>query len=59
MIPCRSAHRLISAGMDRPLGLGERLRLRLHLSMCTMCSRVDRQVHLLRDALRGAGNDPA
>jgi hypothetical protein len=56
MIPCRTAHRLISEGMDRPLGLGDRARLRLHLAMCVMCSRVERQMDFLRQAMRHIGD---
>jgi hypothetical protein len=56
MIPCRTAHRLVSEGMDRPLGLGERARLRLHLTMCTMCSRVEQQMDFLRRAMRQIGD---
>ncbi|MFN3566533.1 MAG: zf-HC2 domain-containing protein [Burkholderiaceae bacterium] len=55
MIPCRAAHRLISEGMDRPLGTGERLRLRLHLSMCSTCTRIERQLGFLRQAMRRLG----
>ncbi len=57
MIPCRSAHRLISEGMDRPLGFVELARLRLHLTMCGMCSRVERQMDFLRQAMRRIGDD--
>lgn len=56
LIPCRGANRLISAGMDRPLGLGERARLRLHLTMCSMCQRVERQFGLLRRAALRMGD---
>jgi hypothetical protein len=55
MIPCRAAHRLISEGMDRPLETGERLRLSLHLSMCSTCARIERQMDFLRQALRRLG----
>ncbi|MBK9245085.1 MAG: zf-HC2 domain-containing protein [Burkholderiales bacterium] len=56
MIPCRTANRLVSEGMDRPLGLGDRARLRLHLAMCVMCSRVERQMDFLRQAMRHIGD---
>ncbi len=55
MIPCRAAHRLISEGMDRELGTGERLRLRLHLTMCSTCSRIEREMDFLRQAMRRLG----
>ncbi|MCK6428498.1 MAG: zf-HC2 domain-containing protein [Burkholderiaceae bacterium] len=56
MIPCRAAHRLISEGMDRQLGSGERLRLRLHLGMCSTCTRIERQMGFLRQAMRRLGD---
>lgn len=56
MIPCRRAHELSSEALDRPLGLSERLRLRLHLSMCVSCTRVDHQMQLMRQALRRLGD---
>jgi hypothetical protein len=43
--------------MDRQLDLGERVRLRLHLTMCTMCSRVEKQMDYLRQAVRHIGDD--
>jgi hypothetical protein len=57
MIPCRSAHALLSQRMDRELELGERLRLRVHLGLCRMCSRVEGQMDLIRAALRRLGKD--
>jgi hypothetical protein len=53
---CRDAHQLLSERMDRPLGGLERLRLRLHLGICRACSRVERQMDLMRHAMRRLGN---
>ncbi|GGX38008.1 zf-HC2 domain-containing protein [Undibacterium squillarum] len=52
LIKCREAHQLVSEGMDRPLSLGERSQVRLHLAMCDACSRFEQQMHMLRDNLR-------
>ncbi|MEO6032069.1 MAG: zf-HC2 domain-containing protein [Burkholderiaceae bacterium] len=41
---CRRAAELLSQGLDEPLGLLDRLRLRMHLSMCNNCRRVDEQL---------------
>lgn len=49
-ISCRKASRLISDSLDRPLTLPERLRLRLHLGICSRCRRFDRQLTMLRKA---------
>jgi len=54
-ITCKEAHRLLSDRMDHPLGRGERWRLGLHLRFCDMCSRVERQMDLLRSATRRIG----
>lgn len=55
MIDCREASRLMSQGLDRDLGLSRRAKLRLHLFLCTSCSRVREQLAFLR---RGAAQYP-
>ncbi|MGQ0545691.1 MAG: zf-HC2 domain-containing protein [Betaproteobacteria bacterium] len=52
LISCREAARLASAGLDRRLGFGERLRLRLHLAICAGCANFRRQVDFLRKAMQ-------
>jgi hypothetical protein len=52
MPTCKEVHRLVSEAMDRDLPLTQRLRVRLHLLICTACSRFERQMALLRSALR-------
>ncbi|MFG6177024.1 zf-HC2 domain-containing protein [Halomonas sp. THAF12] len=47
MLMCKQATRLMSLKLDRPLSLGERLSLRLHLAMCGACRECDRQFTLL------------
>lgn len=54
-ITCRQAHRLLSERADRPLSRAERWRLRLHLFVCEMCSRFERQVGIMRAAVRRLG----
>ena len=49
---CREAAELVSLGLDRELGLGERLALGLHLRICAGCTRFNRQMGLLRAALK-------
>ena len=44
MYSCRKVAELVSQGMDEPLGLVDRMRLRLHLSMCANCRNVEEQV---------------
>jgi hypothetical protein len=52
MIDCREASRLISQNADRPLPLGRRQQLRLHLLVCDACTNFNRQVRLLRKGVR-------
>ncbi|MDA8110790.1 MAG: zf-HC2 domain-containing protein [Betaproteobacteria bacterium] len=52
MLPCREVSRLVSQGLDRELGLGERLALRLHFALCEGCRNFDRQMRFLRRAMR-------
>ena len=49
---CKEVHRLVSEGMDRELSLVERTRMRLHLLVCTACTRFNGQMDLLRRAMR-------
>lgn len=61
MLTCRQASQLVSESLDRPLTLSERLRVRLHLFVCTACERFVRQLKLLSNAWRSArgGESPA
>jgi len=39
--------------MDKaPMGLMDRFKLWLHLRFCDFCSRVDKQMRFMRDAMR-------
>ena len=51
-LTCKEAHRLVSEGMDRDLGLLERLRVRMHLAVCEACTNFNGQMVLLRQAAR-------
>lgn len=45
---CRDAIRLFSQGMEQPLPLVTRVKLRVHKLVCAWCSRYDAQIHELR-----------
>jgi hypothetical protein len=49
---CRDVTRLVSQMQDRPLALSERIRLRLHLLICVACTRFERQMRFMREAMR-------
>lgn len=55
-IPCNRAHRLLSARMDAPLAAGQVWRLRLHLLFCDACTKVDRHLMMMREAMRRLGS---
>lgn len=52
MLTCKDASRLVSEGLERPLGWRERWALRLHLWLCDNCRRFERQIRFVRRALR-------
>jgi hypothetical protein len=54
-ITCRHAHRLLSERMDHALSPGDRVRLWFHLHACDLCSRVERHMDFLREAVRRYG----
>jgi Putative zinc-finger len=55
MLPCKEVTRLVSQGLDRKLDFGERVALRVHFAICEGCSNFDRQMKLLREAVRQLG----
>lgn len=52
MMNCKDATHLMSEALDRPLGRGERLRLRVHLLFCSGCRAFRQQMGFLRLATR-------
>lgn len=53
---CKEMTRLLSDAMDRTLPWHVRLRIRIHLLMCTLCERYKRQLLFIRDLLRKHGD---
>jgi hypothetical protein len=51
-VNCREAARMMSDAQERPLGLVDRIKLRLHLHWCVACTRYSRQLAFIRKALR-------
>jgi len=53
MMPsCKQVTRLVSEGLDRELGFGERVALRVHFVMCKGCRNFEDQIARLRRAVR-------
>ena len=59
MLSCKEAARLVSQGLDRKLGFGERVMLRVHLTICDGCTNFKDQVAFLRQAIRKLGSEEA
>jgi len=59
MLSCKEASRLVSQGLDRKLGFGERVMLRVHLTICDGCTNFKDQVAFLRKAMSRLGNETA
>ena len=51
ILSCKEASRLVSQGLDRKLGFGERVALRVHLAICDGCTNFKDQVERLRAAI--------
>ncbi|HTD02559.1 zf-HC2 domain-containing protein [Undibacterium sp.] len=51
-LTCKEAHRIVSEGLDRDLGLFERTRLRLHLGVCDACTNFNGQMQTIRQAMQ-------
>jgi predicted anti-sigma-YlaC factor YlaD len=58
MHSCRQVAELLSQSMDAPLDWIDRLRLRMHLSMCSDCSAVERQLAQVRLDAQALFDDP-
>ena len=56
MLSCKDVTRLVSQGLDRRLGFGEWLRLRLHLAICDGCANFRKQMDFLRRAVQRLGS---
>lgn len=59
MLNCREVTRVCSDQLDRPLRLGERASLRLHLVMCAGCTNYRRQLKVLRQAMHAYADGKA
>lgn len=54
-LTCKEATQLVSQGLDRELSAWERVKLRLHLTICDACSNFARQSAFIRRALKRLG----
>ncbi len=59
MLSCKETARLISEGLDRDLSWRERISLRLHVIMCSVCRAYKRQIEGLNKLVSGCFGSPA
>jgi predicted anti-sigma-YlaC factor YlaD len=57
ILSCKEAARLVSQRLDRELGFGERVMLRVHLTICDGCTNFNDQVAFLRKAMSRLGDE--
>lgn len=48
MHSCKRVAQLLSQSLDEPLGWVDRLRMRIHLSMCGNCRNVEQQLLVMK-----------
>ena len=51
ILTCKEVSRLVSQGLDRRLGFGRRVSLRVHLVVCDGCRNFTKQMAFLRKAV--------
>ena len=52
MMNCKQATQLMSQSQDRELSRAERIRLKLHLLLCSGCTHYNKQLRLVRKAMQ-------
>ncbi|MDF7808394.1 zf-HC2 domain-containing protein [Pontiellaceae bacterium B12219] len=56
MRTCKEISKLVSESLDRELPLRERMAMRLHLMMCSLCRTYSHQMRQLRSVLKKASD---
>ena len=52
LVSCRKVSQLVSQMQDRELTAFERRRLTWHLAMCELCVAFEKQMRIMREAMR-------
>lgn len=55
---CKQTVETISQSMDRPLTLGERFKVKLHLWICVWCQWYLEHLHIIRQTARAQADTP-
>lgn len=56
ILSCKEVSHLVCQGLDRRLGFGERIALRVHLAICDRCTSFRKQMAFLRKAVQQLGS---
>ncbi len=57
MLKCDQITRLVSESKERALSVSERMALRMHVMMCSGCRNFERQMEVIRVAMRKFSDD--
>ena len=52
MLRCKQASELMSQSQDRALTLKERMRLKLHLLICSGCANCNKQMRFIHETMQ-------
>ena len=52
MLTCKDVSKLVSESLEHELPFRQRLGMRIHLMMCSLCRKYNRQALLLRELFR-------
>jgi hypothetical protein len=52
LVSCKEVSHLLSQAEERPMSAWQRMRMKWHLAVCTMCRAFERQLGLMREAMR-------
>ena len=52
LVSCKDVSHLLSQAEERPMSPWERMCVTWHLAVCSMCRAFERQLTLMRDAMR-------
>ena len=52
LVSCKDVSHLVSEMQDRELTTVERWKLKWHLAVCTMCLAFEKQMRIMREAMR-------
>ena len=53
MLNCHQVTRLVSESRERPLTLKEKMKLKVHIMMCSGCRNFEKHIDIIRKAMHG------